>query len=148
MKGVLVTLANNLRVYMLKFRLLTALILLPLMILAILFLPALYFGWLLAIITALGAWEWSSLIRFEQPILRAIFVIVVCLGMWLSFYVHVFPLMIIGLVYWLWVSMAVFRYNHGQSPLGLEVASVRVISGILFLVVGFTAMLTIRDMFG
>jgi phosphatidate cytidylyltransferase len=47
-------------------RILTALVLIPLVILAIFKLPAMYFSLFIAIITLLAAWEWTNLIGLEK----------------------------------------------------------------------------------
>lgn len=120
------------------------------MIAAILKLPTHYFIGLIALVTALGAWEWSSLIVFKAAFLRVMYVVMVLLGLYLSMYlmVHnmVLPLMVVGLVYWVWISFAVMRFNAGKSPLGVEVPSLRVFSGLVFFVTGFLAIVAIRTM--
>ena len=129
---------------MLKYRILTALILLPLLVAAILKLPMSYFTLLLAFITALGAWEWSGLVGFKAPLLRGIFVVAIILGLALSFFVNPIALIVVGLLYWLWVCFAVMRFNAGKSPLGLELPSLRIFSGVIFLVCGFVAVIAVR----
>ncbi len=59
---------------MLKQRILTALILAPLMIAAIFYLPLNYFSGLLLAIMAIGAWEWGPLMGFAQKRRRLAFV--------------------------------------------------------------------------
>ncbi len=61
---------------MLKQRILTALLLLPLALLVIFWLPINAFGWVAAVLVALGAWEWAPLAglkgRFYQVLLALI----------------------------------------------------------------------------
>ncbi len=52
-------------------RILTALILAPLFIWAIIAMPTDYFSYLLLLFVALGAWEFSRLIKIEKPLYRA-----------------------------------------------------------------------------
>lgn len=129
---------------MLKSRIITALILFPLSVLAIFKLPVLYFFGLMAVLTSMGAWEWSSLVGYQHKLLRAVFVVTMLLGMWLSLQADPRIIMVIGLLYWLWVAVAVLRYGEGKLPLGFDLASVRVVAGFAFLVPGFLAFSTIR----
>ncbi len=147
---------------MLKLRIITALILLPLLIAAILLLPNVYFKAVLGLITLLGAWEWSALVDFKSKrlsqslALRGLFVIVIAVGLYLGvrvseqaqdIHTNVLSLMIIGIVYWVWITFAVMRFNAGKSPLGLEFGSLRVFSGIVFFITGFVAILAVRGMY-
>ncbi|MCH9645373.1 MAG: phosphatidate cytidylyltransferase [Proteobacteria bacterium] len=53
-------------------RILTAIILAPLFIWAIIAMPTDYFSYLLLVFVALGAWEFARLIKIEQPLYRAL----------------------------------------------------------------------------
>jgi phosphatidate cytidylyltransferase len=135
---------------LLKYRIITAIIFLPLMVAAILKLPLDYFIGLMAIVTALGAWEWSALIGFKHVFLRVLFTVMILLGLYLGLYIGrhgaMLPIMVVGLLYWVWISFVVMRFNAGKTPLGIEVASIRVFSGIVFFVTGFMAIIGIRGM--
>lgn len=133
---------------MLKYRIITALILFPLSVLAIFKLPVLYFFGLMGLLSLMGSWEWSALVGFKAVLLRVIFMIVVALGMWLSAQGSLLSprvVMVIGLLYWLWVTVAVLRYGEGKLPLGFDLPSVRVLGGVVFLVSGFVAFCTVRS---
>lgn len=139
---------------MLKYRLLTAVVLLPLMIAAILKLPTYYFLGVLGLITLMGAWEWSALIPLRSISSRILYVVLIlaaiyfCLGItqpvsnlhsdWLM-------LMVAGTLYWIWMLFAVMRFNSGKSPLGIEFPSLRVFSGFVFFVAGFIAIIAMRS---
>lgn len=131
---------------MLKYRLITALILLPLLIAAILKLPLHYFMAFVGLITLLGAWEWSALVGYTSPLLRAIFVVMIGLGLWLCLFVSIKVVMAIGIIYWVWISFSVMRFNAEKSPWGLEIPSVRIFSGMVFLLSGFVAIMSVRNM--
>ena len=139
---------RNERMLMLKYRLLTALITLPLLAFAILKLQSNYFSIALMLITALGAWEWAALVGFEQKLLKVLFVIVILLGIFISFHVNANILLWGGLAYWLWIFIAVICFAAGAKPLGLQLPSLRIVSGILFLVTGFLAIDVIRQFLG
>lgn len=131
---------------MLKYRILTAIILLPLLIAAILKLPLDYFIGMIAVITALGAWEWSALVGFDKVLLRGLYVVMILLGVWLCLHLNLLPILVIGMLYWVWISFAVLRFNAGKSPLGIESPSIRIFSGIVFFITGFLAIIAIRSL--
>jgi phosphatidate cytidylyltransferase len=58
---------------MLKQRIITAAILAPLALVAILFLPLQYFQWVMAGVVGLGAWEWSALAGKDSTQARSVF---------------------------------------------------------------------------
>ncbi len=124
------------------------------MIAAILKLPTVYFDTLIALITALGAWEWSALIEFKALFLRALFVVMIIIGLyllWINLYTpNILAVtamgMALGLIYWIWISFAVLCFNIGKHPLGLEMPSLRIVSGIVFFIAGFLAIIAVRSM--
>jgi len=59
---------------LLKQRIITALILAPLAILAVFYLPLLYFSGLLLAIFAIGAWEWSAFLGLKSQSIRSLYV--------------------------------------------------------------------------
>ncbi|MDO9423706.1 MAG: phosphatidate cytidylyltransferase [Methylobacter sp.] len=72
---------------MLLQRIITALILAPLVVLAVFQLPSEYFSLLIGVITLLAAWEWTHLIGIHSPIKRGLFLIALILPMlWLHFW--------------------------------------------------------------
>lgn len=129
---------------MLKYRLLTAVILLPLLIAAILKLPFVYFASFVAVVTLLASWEWSALIGFNQQLLRFIFVLMIACGLWFCHAINLQVVMLIGLIYWIWICLAVLFYNAGKQPLGLQLPSLRIVSAIAFFLPGFLAILALR----
>lgn len=64
---------------MLKQRLITALLLIPLVFAAVLALPTNWFSLLLALIILIGAWEWARLGGIEDKAQRLVFVVMVAL---------------------------------------------------------------------
>lgn len=72
---------------MLLQRIITALILVPLVVLAVFQLPSEYFSLLIGLITLLAAWEWTNLIGINSLIKRGLFLFVLILPMlWLHFW--------------------------------------------------------------
>ncbi len=72
---------------MLLQRIITALILVPLIVLAVFQLPAEYFSLLIGLITLLAAWEWVNLVGINSPVKRGLFLLALILPMlWLHFW--------------------------------------------------------------
>ncbi|WP_333876254.1 phosphatidate cytidylyltransferase [Methylobacter sp.] len=72
---------------MLLQRIITALILAPLIVLAVFQLPSEYFSLLIGLITLLAAWEWTNLVRIDSPFKRGLFLVALILPMlWLHFW--------------------------------------------------------------
>jgi len=72
---------------MLLQRIITALILVPLVVLAVFQLPSEYFSLLIGLITLLAAWEWTNLIGINSPLKRGLFLLALILPMlWLHFW--------------------------------------------------------------
>ncbi len=100
---------------MLRQRILTALILIPIVVLAVLKLPTLYFALVLALIIALGAWEWAALSGFKTDISRVSFVLLVLL---LSFGIYLYCddnckdiFVYIGLIWWMLAFICVIAHQ-------------------------------------
>lgn len=100
---------------MLKQRILTAAILIPLVLAAIYFLPQSYFFLIGCIIVALGAWEWCLLANFKDPKIKIAYVIatlLLCALIWcLPF--ELFTL--IGAFLWVAFIIALYRYPKGSA---------------------------------
>ncbi len=72
---------------MLLQRIITALILVPLFVLAVFQLSSEYFSLLIALITLLAAWEWTNLIGINTLLKRGLFLVALILPMlWLQFW--------------------------------------------------------------
>lgn len=69
---------------MLKQRIITALILIPLVIWAVLQLPTANFAAVLSVLVLLGAWEWSNLLPARSPLLRSLYVAAIALALWMA----------------------------------------------------------------
>lgn len=128
-------------------RILTGITLGALACLAVFKLNGFYFYAFMALITCLGAWEWSSFANFNTTIFKWLFVFMIAAATWLSLYIPPDYLILVGLFYMLWMSIAVVLYSKGYSPLGFDLAGIRVLSGLMFLVSGFVAFSVIHTHF-
>ena len=123
---------------MLRQRIFTALIMAGLFIAAIAYLPRSLFAMLLALLVGFGAWEWSRMSGWKQPVARAIYVLVILAAMGVIYHYcelglnppreRVQPLLGLACLWWsfalLWVkgfpSSAVFwRSMPMRSAMGM-----------------------------
>jgi len=102
---------------MLKQRLLTAAVLIPLIILAILLLPSVGFLVLLIIAAGLAGWEWLSMIGVKSKLLRSIGIVLLLFLALLSLPTLSSQSMLLFLLgYWLIVSVLVMIFAHRTLP--------------------------------
>ena len=105
---------------MLRQRILTALVLVPAVIWAVLQLPTQQFAALLAVLVLMGAWEWSSLAGLRTPLARALYVLFVALALWLAWWWHGQPvarlILFLGFIGWVlalvWISRPDFARDN------------------------------------
>jgi len=90
----------------------TAAVLAPLAILGTLMLDNSLFAFFLALIVALGAWEFSQLIQIKRPGLRALYSVAIALTAFLSALSEslLMPLMIISVLWWLLNTLWIVLY--------------------------------------
>ncbi len=129
---------------MLKYRIITAIILIPLLFWGIFALPPVYFALLMAFFVGLSAWEWSKLVGFTSTALRSIYVIIVFLGMFFVNWLPAVLLLSIALLIWLWAAFAVWQFNKGHAPLGFQLPEVSVVVGFFVLIACWLGLITLR----
>jgi len=129
---------------MLKYRVITAIILIPILFLVIIVLPPVYFALLMAFFVGLSAWEWSRLLGFTSPLKRSAYVIFILLGMFLAIWLSTILILFIGLLIWLWAALAVWQYGRERTPLGFQRPEVGVIVGFFVLVACWLSLVTLR----
>jgi phosphatidate cytidylyltransferase len=128
---------------MLKQRFLTALLLSPILVALLVFLPLPGFMFFTALIFVWGAWEWTHLIEMKVFWQRIAYLglFVVILGFAQYFSVST---LIISMVWWLLVCVFIFNYSYftrwWQSYFWL-----RMISGLLFLIPAWVACNLLRS---
>ena len=119
---------------MLKHRVITATILLPLLIWGLYVLSPFNVALAAGAITLAAAWEWTQLIPLNKWWQQAIFVAVVLAGLYFSSLLPIMVIINIGFVIWLWAFVVVFRYNMNLSILGFEYPVVLTAAGFLILI--------------
>ncbi len=143
---------------MLKQRILTAVILAPLAIAAIFYLPLPYFGALLLLIMGIGAWEWGPLMGFASNVKRWVFVLVsVALisslwyllppdVLWIDSVINHHALYILWLAVAWWGTSAILTFVYPRySSFWAAHRSVRGVFGWLTLIPAWLAFMVIRS---
>ena len=97
---------------MLKQRLMTAAVLIPLVVLGILKLDTSQLQWFISLVSALAAWEWLSIIGIHDIAKRVTWVISLFLSLIVSLYLPVTLLMVVALVLWLMATRLILKYGH------------------------------------
>jgi phosphatidate cytidylyltransferase len=127
---------------MLKERVLTALGLLLVLLLALFYLPSLVWGWLLLGVIAIGAWEWSGLAMFARAGRWTYVALTILLG--LVFFIlktRVEPLYLLAVAFWLLVAMPwMLRGWHVRHPAALAVTGWLLLFPTWFAMMEFHAM--------
>ncbi len=101
---------------MLKLRILTAAVLIPVFVLSTLYLNTFWFAILLASVLALAAWEWAGIAGFKNPEARCGYTIslMIILSSFFLFPLNTVPLWLISaaLLWWFIALLLVLRYQH------------------------------------
>ncbi len=129
---------------MLKQRLLTALILIPLFIFLVLKLSSQAFYLFTALIVLWGAWEWSFFMgikAFPRYLIYPLFIILV---LYVAYLFPITPILYVTLVWWLIAAYFVIRYPKNTVLLGKGII-LRGLMGLLVLVPCWLAVNTIRN---
>jgi phosphatidate cytidylyltransferase len=100
---------------MLKQRMLTAAILIPLVLAAIYFLPQSYFFLIGSIIVALAAWEWCTLANFNDLKIKIVYVIITVLLCALIWCLPFELFTLCGALLWVAFIIALCRYPKGSD---------------------------------
>lgn len=132
---------------MLKHRILTALVLIPLVVLAILYLPPLIFAIVLAILLGLGIWEWTHLIQLTSINKRYAYLIVLQLLFWFltinNFGTVRLAILLLSIAAW---CLAFFFIRHTEKFAQLWKSSLfRMLTGAFIFIPCWIALNTLRN---
>ncbi|MBL1320829.1 MAG: phosphatidate cytidylyltransferase [Methylophaga sp.] len=114
---------------MLKQRLLTAAVLIPLVVFSLLYLPTSIVQWLLAGVVVLAAWEWFAIIGFKQRPERlfsfaSLALITVLTAIVISF-------LLLSTILWSIILVLVVRYAHSALPANIEKVIMQPVSAVI-----------------
>lgn len=134
---------------MFKQRLITALILAPLMIGGIFFLPIEQFAYFIGFIVTVAAWEWANLSGYTSPAVRIIYAGVIALSVFAVGYVmHTdpelhFTILKIGALWWLFACFLVTQYPKKVAI--WQAKPVRAALGFLVLIPMWVGFVTLKS---
>lgn len=134
---------------MLKHRVLTALVLAPVAIAAILLLPSLVLAWVFGAMVLAGAWEWARLSGLNRTPARLLYVGVTALLLWGAAYAWhrpqlLQPLLMVTALWWLAALLWVLVYPAGpKRRSGLN--GLTALAGFLVLVPAWLALIALHS---
>ncbi len=129
---------------MLKQRIITALVLAPLALAGVFLLPLTSFGYFIAAIIMLAAWEWANLSGFEQIFIRLSYALAVGVFCGLTLFLPSFLILGLAAVWWLVVFVLVKQYP--DSGRLLESRPLRLLMGLLTLVPAWLGLYELKQM--
>lgn len=129
---------------MLLKRVITALVLIPLVLLAILLLPKLWFFGISGVVFLWVAWEWAALIGLESKKALAGFLLVVFFSFWLIAQISAPIVLLVGVL--LWIGLIYFIFNYSMfAEIWSENRPLRSILGVVLIAVCWFSINFIRN---
>lgn len=128
---------------MLKQRVLTALVLIPLTLLILFYLPADAFCFLIGLIVLGAAWEWTNLMEIKKTGWRWFYLLIIAVCLGITARIPVLYTIAASAVWWVIALLLVLLYPRASEAWGRSV-TVRGIMGILVLVPCWIAVCFIR----
>ncbi len=123
---------------MLKLRLLTAAVLIPLMIWATYALPTLGLGALMGVFILAAAWEWAGLCGIIAGPGRILYIVAVTIAGVLLYRAPIAPVMLLSAAWWLWALFEMVYYRDVRAGL-LASGAGKLIAGLFVLVPAWIA---------
>ncbi len=127
---------------MLKQRILTALVMAPVAIGCLFFLPTLGFQIFVAAIIIVGAWEWGNFAGFEMPG-RYIYAAVIAALLFASFYLPNQYILIAGCLWWVIAFVLMLQYPSGADKWSSSPTIALI--GLVVLVPGFVSLVVLKN---
>lgn len=127
---------------MLKQRIITALVLLPIVLWGLFGLAAEHFGWFVAVIVGLGGWEWARLSGLTSQFQRCLYAMVVLAAVYVVDQWVGRAALYVSLVWWFAATVFVLTYPNSVSVWRASLS--RLLIGLLTLVPLWVGMVFIR----
>ncbi len=96
-------------------RVLTAIVLIPLVLLGLFLLPPHYFALASGLVFLLAGWEWSRLSGLQKNLSRIIYVSLILLCLIASFYSPLFRVLISSIIFWFFAVMILILFSCKKS---------------------------------
>ncbi|GGY76706.1 phosphatidate cytidylyltransferase [Marinobacter zhanjiangensis] len=128
---------------MLKTRILTALILAPIAIIGIFFLPPLGFAIFTGVAISLGAWEWANMAGYTSDPARAGYAALMAVILVAVYQLPTLGLLWLGVLWWVLALLMVRAYPAGSPVWGRS--PVRAVMGLLVLVPAWVGLNHLRN---
>lgn len=122
-------------------RIVTAVVLIPLVVLGIFYLPSLYFAIAVAMILSIAAWEWSALACLKIFWQRILYIGV----LWWGFaFAQMLPYMVVLWISFAWWIFAVFLVMRYPNVSGYDRCRTKCVTGFLVLVPCMSALICLH----
>ena len=132
---------------MLKLRVLTALVLIPLMLWALFALPQTAFMIFIGVFVLIGAWEWSALCALKKMPARLAYVVLLAIAGVLLLITPSLTLALMGLavLWWLWIFIELIVYPEVHQGF-LASRTGKLVSGFVVLLPAWIALPVLREL--
>lgn len=131
---------------MLKLRILSALVLIPIVLWALFVWPLPWFAAFVGMFILAGAWEWSALAGLRSPVMRWLYfgVIGICGILLFLDPSWIRPLLVLAVAFWVWALIELLVYRQVSGGF-LASFPGRLLSGVLVLVPTWVAIVALRQ---
>ncbi len=119
---------------MLKYRVLTAVILLVIILAIVSLLKSPAFAAVIAIFFVVGGWEWARLVGLNSVFWRLGYVFLVILLLFIAYLSSPIPWFYGAFILWLWAAAAIISYECGAGLLGFQLPWIKAACGLVMLV--------------
>mgnify|MGYP000120109884 CR=1 FL=1 len=128
---------------MLKQRLITGLILAPIVLCGVFLLEQTYFSWFFGFVIALAGWEWANLSSFSSQIQRIAYAIVICGLLYLVSGFSIEWVLLVSVIWWLIAALCVLSFPDTKAFWAAK--PVRCIIGFVVLLPMWKALVFVRE---
>jgi len=128
---------------MLKQRIMTAVVLVPLFLIILFYSSAKLFGFLTALLTLGGAWEWSHLMGLQRSLVRLVYCLLIACLLYAVNFIFEFYILLTAFLWWLIAAILIMTYAHTKHWWGKN-NFLRGAMGVMVLVPCWTAINLIR----